>query len=77
MVQSTDFILGGIKNPEGSPVRKEGMNFSSLGRLWEAKRGQEMRGGARGCCTGLEETQAAWNAEWWMEPRYIVCSNHS
>lgn len=46
MVQSTDFILGGMKNPEGSPVRKEGMDFSSLGRLWEAKGDQEMRGWA-------------------------------
>ena len=27
---------------------------------------------ARGCCTGLGETQAAWNAECWMEPRYLV-----
>ena len=28
MVQSTDFILGGMKNPEGSPARK---NFVSDG----------------------------------------------
>lgn len=65
-------FYAGTINPEGSPARKERMNFSSLGRLWEAKRGREMRGWARGCCTGLGETQAAWNAEWWMESTYIV-----
>lgn len=71
------FYPGRHEKPRRVPSQERRNEFLFSGEVMGGKRGPGDEGVGWGCCTGLEETQAAWNAEWWMEPRYIVCSSHS